>query len=751
LDQATQHIVRKNKFKWIAVIFVELLLIVFAVGLLAHLILFKWGITISLPILFLVCVVMAIVIGFIFYNKNVNDRNVLRLISRQYAEVEESTHLLLQPESELNLIGKLQRAKIQKVLSNLQVKLSHKHRIFSYFLIFLSSLVLNLAFYYFPIDEAINNSNNIELNIHRADSTQEINSKFEPITIKKVELEIKPPYYTNQRKLKQENWNIKAIEGSLIKWDIVFSGEVENVQIKFSSEKHVKLKRSNDSFQTIVKIFQQGFYELSFTDTLGNRYSSEFYKVEVAKDNVPEIKIEGIPQYSEFEFNEVKKVDFTTLINDDFGLTDASITATITKGSGESVKFREEKLSFDNQLNKNVKEDKLIKSIDFNEMGMEPGDELYFYVEAIDNKQPKNNISRSETYFLVLIDTANYEFSLEGNLGVDLMPDYFRSQRQIIIDTEKLLANKTKLSDHEFNSRSNELGFDQKTLRLKYGQFMGEEDDSGIAIQDDVEVVEEENSEGENEEIDPLTGFKHDHDNENEHNLVDDHEQELNEEGEVEEDPLEDYEHSHDSEEVATFLTNTIKGKLRAAMNLMWDAELYLRLYQPQNSLPYQYKALKLIKEIKNHARIYVHRIGFDPPPIKEESRLSGDLDEIFSQHQKTITHNEDFFIHTKQVLRLLNKEVLRFDDSQNFIFEECGREISRYAIQNPGRYLPTLQWLKQLSEGKVLMISELVHLQKDLFSIIPEESQLPVKQQKVTTELKELFYEKLSEGRDDR
>jgi hypothetical protein len=60
-------------------------------------------------------------------------------------------------------------------------------------------------------------------------------------------------------------------------------------------------------------------------------------------------------------------------------------------------------------------------------------------------------------------------------MGVDLMPDYFRSQRQLIIDTEKLIADRNKLPQKEFNSTSNDLGFDQKALRLRYGQFMGDE------------------------------------------------------------------------------------------------------------------------------------------------------------------------------------------------------------------------------------------------------------------------------------
>ena len=84
----------------------------------------------------------------------------------------------------------------------------------------------------------------------------------------------------------------------------------------------------------------------------------------------------------------------------------------------------------------------LSKKLDLDNMKMKPGDELYFYVEASDLKTPVPNISRSETYFAVIRDTITYEFSVEGTLGVDRMPDYFRSQRQLIIDTEELISKR---------------------------------------------------------------------------------------------------------------------------------------------------------------------------------------------------------------------------------------------------------------------------------------------------------------------
>ena len=103
------------------------------------------------------------------------------------------------------------------------------------------------------------------------------------------------------------------------------------------------------------------------------------------------------------------------------------------------------------------------------------------------------------------------------------MPEYFRSQRQIIMDTEKLLRNKKSITKKEFNFLSNELGYDQKVLRLKYGEFLGEEFESELAPGDDaaeaqVETVVEEAKEGEE---DMAEKFGHAHDKDNEHNLVD--------------------------------------------------------------------------------------------------------------------------------------------------------------------------------------------------------------------------------------
>ena len=341
--------------------------------------------------------------------------------------------------------------------------------------------------------------------------------------------------------------------------------------------------------------------------------------------------MKNLKQFTSFDHNDAKIVQLNTEITDDYGITDAFIIATVSKGSGESVKFREEKLSFNSDVNSGSRSLVLNKRIDLDAMKMEPGDELYFYIEAKDNKTPKANRSRSETYFAIIKDTTSNSFGVEGTLGVDLMPDYFRSQRQLIIDTEKLIADKPNITSETFKFRSNELGYDQKALRLKYGEFMGvenEEATGGGINQESLESFEAEEDDHDHEdhdhedEQDPLEEYTHDHDGDNEHNLVveDDHDHDHGDEDDAD-DPLAEYTHNHQNAEMATLFEESLRSKLMRAMNEMWDAELYLRLYQPEASLPYQYRALKLIQEIKNAARIYVHRIGFDPPPIKEDKR----------------------------------------------------------------------------------------------------------------------------------
>ena len=138
----------------------------------------------------------------------------------------------------------------------------------------------------------------------------------------------------------------------------------------------------------------------------------------------------------------------------------------------------------------------------------------------------------------------------------------------------------------------------------------------------------------------------------------------------------------------------------------MWDAELYLRLYQPEKSLPYQYKALKLLKEVSNDSRIYVHRTGFDPPPIKEEKRLTADLNEVKSSTQMMNRANAERNRWIKEAVAILenkiSSKVIVLSSAEKLVLERAGQELVPIAIENPGEMLPALSLLRNMAEDRI-------------------------------------------------
>ncbi len=705
------HIVDNLRKRWMATYLVETVLLSLAIAsitlLISTWILQSQSHMISLSILLISLPVLFFLRGY----EKISIPNVLRLLSIQNDDLQYSAELIAQDSLSLTKLEQLQKSRIDNILVSSKIKFTIPNKIK------MILAVMALCFGALALSTYWNNSNieakNVGIAIDRSRETVSIPMER---GIKSLNLKISPPTYTNQKERTQESWDILATEGANMRWNLTFHEYVEQVTIRFSDNTELPLTQAGNRFSASAKAENRTLYELVYTDSIGNRIYSDFHKLDIIYDTPPQVEVRGIAQFSEHEFGGNNKFDLQVSLADDYGVSDAYIIATIAQGSGESVMFREEKIKFDTQIKPNTTKTTVPKHLDLATFGMGPGDELYFYIEAKDNCTLKNNVTRTQTYILSIRDTSTYASDLDGGLGVDLMPEYFRSQRQIIIDTEKLLKNKPNIVLRDFNATSNELGFDQKALRLKYGQFLGEENESGIAIEDhEVEQEETASTEEGGKEQDALDGFKHDHDHEDEHERAND--------GQTQEDPLEDYQHAHDSEEIATFFTNTLKGKLKAAMALMWDAELYLRIYEPKKSLPYQYKALKLIKEIKNHARVYVHRIGFDPPPIREESRLSADLSEVKNNRLRsydTLKDNQAI----REVISLINNHIHsseKYKIPDGDALQQAGIELAQIAIDNPSKYIYGLQILRNWINGEVLDRESLALLQSELIKSLPE------------------------------
>uniref|UniRef100_UPI0032EFA022 hypothetical protein n=1 Tax=Ekhidna sp. TaxID=2608089 RepID=UPI0032EFA022 len=666
---------------------------------------------------------------------------VAKLVNRQFDLVQYSTELIF--EEPRNQLEAIQLARVNDALR--QELPAFKYPVYWKDLLLVSVLLISIGFAarLFPM---LNQTTAI------SESTQmdSGNALTSPVTndsvyITETRVMVSPPAYTRIKKSTSSDLNLSIPDQSSLTWNISFNKEPKTIWMSVNGGDSLAAKISGSGFLFELKSKQSTLYVINYMDEKGHTYSTPFHEINVIADQPPELVIKGMPQFQRIDYEKGLSMDLDLSISDDYGLVDGYIVATITKGSGESVKFREQKIALPGA----VRGKKVVMpvSFDLDELDMEPGNELYFYATAFDNREPSSQQSRTDTYFVILKDTAQIEFSLQGALGVDLMPDYFRSQLQIIIDTRKLIEERGQLPKKDFNFESNALGYDQKQLRLKYGQFIGEEEDSGLEIQ---EEPDEPDPTG-----DVLSEFGHDTDAENEEGQWmdrgteshDDHEHE----GEEVESPLEQFIHNHEDEETATFYTQSLKSKLRAALNEMWDAELYLRLFQPEKSLPYQLEAQKLLKEIRNHARIYVQRIGFDPPPVNvAEHRLTGKMEDLNEDSFEEDIEKEVTYPAMRTAIQWVEEQRhdWKWDATGKRILREAGNELAGLAIEKPGQYLDVLNQIKSLLEVQEMgdehkLLLRAIALKMEL--AIPKSAPTPASKTISSDEYSEAFIESLT------
>ena len=621
----------------------------------------------------------------------------IQYLNSHYPQLEESVDLFIQVETGLNPLQQLQLEKTLSVFNSLYPQIRLPNSLVRSFVIFVMGAIFYFGLTAFVPKPILNRK------IARNSPLELIKGTENPksVIIKNLSIEVMPPAYTALKKSIAESPHLLIPEGSKIKWIANFSDEITQAKILFSGKDSVTMKKIDvDSYSVTSVTNESGFYQIQWQYN-DETITTDFYKIELIKDQVPKVTIDNLNQFTRLSFTEKLTVPVKSTLRDDYGLSDAAIIATVSKGSGESVKFREERLRFDKPQKISGKNVGGEITLNLNKLGMEPGDELYFYVEASDNKLPTPNYNRTETFFIALQDTTKIDFVDDEGLGVDLMPEYFRSQRQIIIDSEKLLRERKGMTKQQFNATSNELGYDQKVLRLRYGQFLGEEFEGQIGKAE----IEDHGDETTEEVIDKFT---HKHDTENGNKLVAEKKPALAEHAHndpnAKDDPLAAFTHNHDDGEVATFFVESVRTKLKAALSVMWDAELHLRLFDPEKSLPYQYTALKLLKEISNDSRIYVHRTGFDPPPLKEEKRLKGDLSEVQTSTGKRMVEENDSYQNIRQALSLTEQMIganrTLISNAEQQTLYKAGQELAQIVLEKPN-YLEGLTMLKAMTDGE--------------------------------------------------
>ena len=648
---------------------------------------------------------------------------VARQLDRLFPELEDSAGLLLPDAAELPFLGQLQQQRVGQRLAELAATRAPLLPISFRNSLVISGLLLtgSAAAWWLPARPPAPARPAAVALRFTPDAGQPGPVAAPRIT--KVELLVTPPAYTRRAAFVPVAGSFSCPQGSRVRWRVRVSragGSAPTLELGGQKLALRPVAGQATQFETEQTLNAPALYRLRFAGQ-----TSDDYAIDVRPDQLPVIRIQTPKPYVLIAAIGTRpEVPIKATLRDDYGLTRAELVITIAQGQGEAVKFREVRRELSAGLGGQPAEATVGSSLNLPKLGLTYGDELYFYLQVRDNH---GQAARSDAYLVQWQDTAAAASAIDVGVGVNTAPAYFRSQRQIIIDTEKLIKDKPTLTAAEFTNRANALGFDQQSLRLRYGKFLGEEAEKGLGVTAGPPTADEPavpTADSPTADVPaPTPPAAADHDEHDHHPAPTGRNASQTAATDALMDP---YIHKHDDAETADFLEPAVKAKLHAVLDEMWAAELRLRTGQPAAARPFEYRALRLLKQVQQQTRAYVKKAGFTPTPLPEATlRLTGELKGAAAPQLRETVAAPAAQPAVRAALRWLatqRGQLARPADAA--ALEQAGTALAQAALQKPGLYLPALRAIRQLATdaraGRVPHADCLAPAQRALTELLP-------------------------------
>ena len=445
----------------------------------------------------------------------------------------------------------------------------------------------------------------------------------EQVRLSTSRLQATPPAYTGQAAATLPTLDAKVPQGTRLQWQLRFDRAPAQAQLRLTDGRVLPLQLQGDRATLALVLDRSLLYRIVL-----DGQPLALHRLEAVPDRAPQVRVVE-PDTALVEWQPARRRwSLRFEASDDYAVASAAqLRLTLAQGSGENIRFSEHGTTLAGSGPATLR--RYQYTLDPAALGMQPGDDLVAQLEVRDNRQPSAQTARSGSVILrwpAPQERAGIE--LEATVRKTL-PAYFRSQRQIIIDAEALLKEKRNLDAETFLKRADAIGVDQRILRLRYGQFLGEESEGAPKLPD-VPTSDPPTSDS----ADIPTADAPANPEPKAHDAgaaaLDDHDHDDGHEGTPasfgrDDNVLAEYGHTHDHAEAATLLDPQTRATLKSALDQMWQSEGELRQGRPDAALPYAYKALAFIKQVQQAERIYLARTGPQLPPIDLSRRLSGD------------------------------------------------------------------------------------------------------------------------------
>lgn len=424
---------------------------------------------------------------------------------------------------------------------------------------------------------------------------------------------IVPPAYTGLPPRYSDRLDIRAPARSRIEWTLAFAPQPSGAALQLVGGQRLPLVAGDEGWTGSLRLDRPLLYRVT---AAGMRGTPPPHRLEPVVDTPPQVRAVEPSQGLVLIRPGQRSWRVMFEASDDYAVAPtARLTVTVAQGDGENISFSERSLMV--RGSGTAKRKRFTADLNLAAYGLQQGGDLVAQLTVADTRSPDPHVVRGPGVILRWPPKAAELADGLDMMSKRVMPAYFRSQRQIIIDTEALIRERKRLTPEALLEKSDTIGVDQRLLRLRYGQFVGMEAEETakpplpIAERDAEKPAEPEHHDGDG----------HDH-------------------GAAPESPVfgnlgdvtAEFGHTHDESEAATLLDPDTRAMLKLALDQMWQAELNLRSGKPEAALPFENKALDYIKKIQQAERIYLPRVGAQLPPVDMARRMTGKREGIASR-----------------------------------------------------------------------------------------------------------------------
>ncbi|MCL1502785.1 DUF4175 domain-containing protein [Xanthomonas nasturtii] len=481
-------------------------------------------------------------------------------------------------------------------------------------------------------------------------------------TLRQAQLRSSPPGYTGLPATRLPGLDARVPAGTRLDWQLQVSPAPRSVALRLTDGRTVALARQggSDTWQGHWIAERASLYRVLIDGSPADR---QLHRLDVLPDRPPQVRVLAPEQSLVLWTPANGSWALRFEASDDYAVAaSAELRLTLAQGSGENITFTTQRRTLTGSGP--ARQRSFATTLQPQALGMAAGDDLIAQLIVHDTRQPAPQEGRSAS---VILRWPPPEQTMAAGLEASVkqtLPAYFRSQRQIIIDAQALLKEQPRLDAATFLKRSDAIGVDQRLLRLRYGQFLGEESEgapqgpptadappTSDAPANDLPTADMPTADAPSPPAAPADTHAHaghdhddhdqasaaepgaaaldDHDHDHDHDHGSDHgsgRPERSSFGQAQ-NVLAEFGHTHDHAEAATLLDPQTRALLRAALDQMWQSEGELRQGLPVRALPYANKALGFIKQVQQAERIYLARVGTQLPPIDPSRRLSGKRD----------------------------------------------------------------------------------------------------------------------------